>query len=137
MLREHAEQEAELRLAKELAVDQARKRELEQAARKLQSEQQSERGSAGALSPSDLIAHQAYKERLEREKKLAAMRAERQKDVVKVRRSELETASIEHTLLARIKENRRKQHRKEEERAETDTLGEIAVQSFGRKTRVA
>ena len=126
-----------MRLARELAIAEARARELSLAAGRLNAQQQTARGNGEPLTPAELIAQQAYKERLEREKKLAAIRAERQKEVVKTRRSEFETASIEHTVIARIKENRRKQHQKEVERAETDTLSEIAVQSFGRRKRRA
>jgi flagellar export protein FliJ len=95
-------------------------------------EQRSAVSSASALSGDDLIARQAFLERVEAQRRLRAYELEQREAEVAERDAALTTAASEHEMLNRLRERYRGEHDREAARVERNTLDEIAVTRFGR-----
>jgi flagellar export protein FliJ len=98
------------------------------------SEQRSAVSSASALSGDDLIARQAFLERVEAQRRVRAYELEQREAEVVERDAALTTAASEHEMLNRLRERYRGEHDREAARRERNTLDEIAVTRFGRSS---
>lgn len=79
------------------------------------------------VDPRDLLAHQAYLERVERAREASALDLDRHDAEVTARRDALREAARERQALERLKERRRADHARELARAEGVVLDEIAL----------
>jgi flagellar FliJ protein len=127
-LREQAERQAQEALARELRRQRDRETELDAATRRVDDA----RGT-GDLRPGtevsghDLRAFQAYMERVERERDVAAHGVAAQALEVDAGRSQLARAALEHEALVRLKARQRSQHDRAVARAQTAALDELAI----------
>jgi flagellar export protein FliJ len=85
-----------------------------------------------AVSATDLLARQAFLERVEAQRRLHARELEQREVEVAARDAELATAASEHEMLNRLSERRRGEHDREAARRELGVLDEIAVTRFRR-----
>jgi len=83
--------------------------------------------AAAPLSGQDLIAQQAYLERVAQARQAGELDLDRHEAEVAARRDALVEAARERQALERLKERRRADHARAEARAETVTLDEIAL----------
>jgi flagellar FliJ protein len=86
------------------------------------------------VSATDLLARQAFLERVEAQRRLRAHELEQREAEVAERDAELATAASEHEMLNRLRERHRGEHDREQARRERNTLDEIAVTRFRRGT---
>jgi flagellar export protein FliJ len=85
-----------------------------------------------AVSATDLLARQAFLERVEAQRRLRVRElAEREAEVSK-RDAELATAASEHEMLNRLRERHRGEHDRDAARREQGALDEIAATRFSR-----
>lgn len=84
------------------------------------------------VSATDLLARQAFLERVEAQRLLRAHELEQREAEVAERDAELATAASEHEMLNRLRERHRGEHDREQARRERNTLDEIAVTRFRR-----
>jgi flagellar biosynthesis chaperone FliJ len=132
-LREHDETAAQAALARELAVGRERAKELAEADAALASA----RGATIDLTAAGLAAQQAYVERRERERRVAALAAAAQEDVVTGCADELRAATAQRAALDRLRDRKLASHRLESARADELTLGEVALASRRRQEEAA
>ena len=85
-----------------------------------------------AISAAELLARQAFLERVEAQRELHARELEQREAEVADRDAELATAASEHEMLNRLSERHRGEHDREAARHEQGVLDEIAVARFGR-----
>ncbi len=85
-----------------------------------------------AVSATDLLARQAFLERVEAQRRMRATELQQREAEVAERDAELATAASEHEMLNRLRERHRGEHDREEARRERNTLDEIAVMRFRR-----
>ncbi len=97
-------------------------------------EQRSAVERSAVVSGEDLIARQAFLERVEAQRRVRAYELEQREAEVAERDAELSTAASEHEMLNRLRERRRGEHKREAERRERNTLDEIATMRFGRSS---
>jgi flagellar export protein FliJ len=135
-LRDHAERHAREALARELLAREEAVADVERIRELLHSARASVRG-AGAVDASTLTAWQAYVERRDRERRSAEDALEARERLVSLRRSELEQASRDRDVLARLEARRRLEHRGAELRAEQELLGELAIAAHRRTEQLA
>ena len=83
--------------------------------------------AAAPLRPQDLLARQAYLERVEQAREASALDLDRHDAEVAARRDALREAARQRQALERLKERRRADHARETARAEHVTLDEIAL----------
>jgi flagellar FliJ protein len=130
-LREQAERQAQEALARELLLQQARRAQLQEAARRTALARR--RAAAGSrTSGRDLQSQQAYLERTERDEASARDVLARQEQVVADERGRLLAAAQEREAMERLKRRRRAEHARDALRIETDMLGEVGLQSHRR-----
>jgi len=98
------------------------------------SEQRSAIAGTSALSGDELIARQAFLERVEAQRRIRAHELEQREVEVAERDAALASAASEHEMLNRLRERYRGEHDREIERVERNTLDEIAVTRFGRSS---
>lgn len=111
--------EADLRVA-DASIEQAH------------NEQRSATASSPAVSATELLAHQAFLERIEAQRAQHAHElTQREADVVD-RDAELATAASEHEALNRLRERRHGEHVRALALQEQGALDEIAISRFGR-----
>jgi flagellar FliJ protein len=87
----------------------------------------------GPRSGADLIAAQAWMERVERSREHAAQELDRHSAEVEARRAALTSAGQRRQVLDRLKERKREAHRRESARREAIVLDEIAQTGHARK----
>ncbi len=87
---------------------------------------QREASGGGPASAADLVAHQAYLERMEQAREAGQLDLERHDAEVGARRDALREAARERQALERLKERRRADHERAVARAEGAALDEIA-----------
>src|SRR5271156_2507105 len=97
-------------------------------------EQRSFAAEAEAVSATDLLARQAFLERIEAQRGAHARELEQREAEVADRDAELATAASEHEMLNRLRERRRGEHDREADRRERNVLDEIASNRFRRST---
>jgi flagellar export protein FliJ len=95
-------------------------------------EQRSAVERSAVVSGDDLIARQAFLERVEAQRRVRAYELEQREAEVAERDAALCTAASEHEMLNRLRERRRGEHDSDAERRERNTLDEIATMRFGR-----
>ena len=83
--------------------------------------------TTGAPSAADLVAHQAYLERMEQARSAGRLDLDRHDAEVDARREALREAARERQALERLKERRRADHERAAARAEGAVLDEIAL----------
>jgi flagellar export protein FliJ len=136
VLRGHSESVAKETLARELAAGTQREAELRGADAALASALASAT-TLGETAAQRLLAQQTYVERLERRRLVARGAAAAQRQVVEVRRIELETAAAARAAVDRLRERSLAAFVVEEERLETALLGELATSRAARTERRA
>lgn len=90
-------------------------------------EHQRAAGAEGSISSGDLVARQAFLERIEAQRGLHARELGVREAEVAVRDAQLTTAATEHEMLNRLRERRRGEHQRELARLEGNALDEIAA----------
>lgn len=81
----------------------------------------------------ELVARQAYLERSERAHRATLDELARSERRVEQRRDQLTEAARDHQALERLKEQRRSDHQREQQRLENIVLDEIALDGFRRR----
>lgn len=136
-VRERKENVAKQELARAIghrARSEDRLRTAEAHVEHAQNQQRSVSDGAATVSATELIAGQAYLERVEAQRAESA-RDLRQRDAeVAERDAKLVTAASEHEMLNRLRERHLGEHTRELDRKERGSLDEIATQRFGRST---
>ncbi|HEV3034778.1 MAG TPA: flagellar export protein FliJ [Solirubrobacteraceae bacterium] len=97
-------------------------------------EQRTVAGERHTVSATDLLARQAFLERVEAQRRLRARELEQRELEVADRDAELATAASEHEMLNRLRERHRGEHVREVDRREQGVLDEIAATRFRRST---
>jgi flagellar export protein FliJ len=95
-------------------------------------EQRTVTAGKGAISAADLIARQAFLERVEAQRRVHALALEQREAEVAERDAELAVAASDHEMLNRLRDRYRGEHDREVARRERNTLDEIAVTRFRR-----
>jgi flagellar export protein FliJ len=127
-LREQVEKQAQEALAHELELERRSQADVAEAAVRVELARAAGVPDEGAaVTGHDLLAHQAYVERVEREKTVAEEGLAAQERQVDAGRSRLVEASREHEVLVRLKQRRRTEHDQELARAQGAALDEIAI----------
>ena len=137
VVRERKEKLAQRELADALSRRSSTVAELRSADADLEharAEQRTATTGAGAVSAADLLAGQAFLERVEAQRRVHAVELEQREVEVAARDAELATAASEHEMLNRLRERYRGEHDREAARRERNTLDEIAVTRFRRST---
>lgn len=133
-LREQAQRQAQQDLAHQLAERERRAVELSNADRRVGDALSAVTSRPGtAASGRDLIAGQAFVERVERERSAASAGLAAQESRVSAERRRLELAARDREVLERLKQRRLVAHRNETARAEQAALGEIALTAHRRR----
>ena len=133
-VRKHAEQRAREELASSLAAQRASEAALGIAERRLETARDRYRrhaAEAGATA-AELLAGQAYLERVEAERRMATHDRVRRDDAVQERRDALVAAAQDREALDRLRSRRLATHMRDAQRAAAATLDEIALRFHGR-----
>ena len=133
-LRERAEDEAKEAFAGAM-MDRLRcEQEMEDAANRVAKAREAQLSAGAApISATELMARQAYLERSERAPQASREDLNRRDHVLEERREELTEAARDRQALERLKENRRVEFVREQERIEAANLDEIALNGFRRR----
>jgi flagellar protein FliJ len=127
-LRERAEDSAKEELAGAMTERARWAARLDDAGSQLDQARSAQLGAAtGGLSAADLLAHQAFLERAERERQAAELDLHRQDAEVDARRTALQQAARERQVLERLKDKKQAAHQLEAERREGALLDELAL----------
>jgi flagellar export protein FliJ len=127
-LREQREREAKEALARELALEAERERSAAEAAARVARARDGVASAAGATtSGPELLAHQAFVERTERERLAADAESAAQHVRVEASRRSLESAAREREAMDRLYERERRAHRQEVARAEDRLRDDLAT----------
>jgi flagellar FliJ protein len=133
-LRERAEDEAKEAFAGAMMDRLRSEQETEDAAdRVAQAREAQLDATAAPMSATELMARQAYLERSERAHQASKEDLHRRDQTLEQRRGELTEAARERQALERLKENRRVEFQREQERIEAANLDEIALNGFRRR----
>ncbi|MGD0453603.1 MAG: flagellar export protein FliJ [Solirubrobacteraceae bacterium] len=97
-------------------------------------EQRTVATQTNTVSATDLLARQAFLERVEAQRRTRARELQQRDAEVAERDAELTTAASEHEMLNRLRERHRGEHDREAARRERNTLDEIAVTRFRRSS---
>ncbi len=89
----------------------------------------------GPLGGPELLAVQGYRERTERLERAAAEDRDRRQADVQARRGALREAAVDRQALERLKERRREDHARAEDRRDAAALDEIAIVRHQRERR--
>jgi flagellar export protein FliJ len=89
-------------------------------------------GANSTRDSTELLASQAFLERMESQRGIHAEELRRRKEEVADRDARLATAAGEHEMLKRLKERQRGEHDRQEATREQGALDEIAASRFGR-----
>jgi flagellar export protein FliJ len=89
-------------------------------------------GAQGAMSAADLVANQAFVERVEQQRRHGVRELRRSAAEVADRGAALRSAARDHQMLERLKERHHAAHRSELARREGEMLDEIALDRFRR-----
>ena len=91
-------------------------------------------GSASGLRVDQLLAHQAFVERAEREEQAAELELSRHAAEVTARRTALRHASRERQVLEKLRAKQEAEHRREAERLEAARVDELALAMHHRRS---
>ncbi len=134
-VRERAEQLAKQDLAQAISRRSDTEADLQVAEALLEQAHDQQRAGASiaeSIDPSELVAHQAYVERIETQRTNHAQDLQQRKTEVAARDAQLTKAAAEREMLERLRERRRAEHEQETARREQGALDEVAATSFGR-----
>jgi flagellar FliJ protein len=133
-LRERKEEMAQQELADAMNRLSASEQRLREVDDRLAQAHEGQRGAGaqGALSAEDLIANQAFVERVEQQRRHGVRETRRSAGEVADRGAALRAAAKEHQMLERLKERHRDAHVREMARREGELLDEIALDRFRR-----
>ena len=127
-LRESAEDQAKEQLAGAMAERERWAARAVEAEERVGSARASQLGTTqGGASIEQLLAHQAFIERSEREQQTAELDLSRQETEVDARRTALQHAAQERQVLERLKTKQADAHRQAAERRESAELDELAL----------
>jgi flagellar FliJ protein len=130
-LRGQAEEQAKLRLARELSFEAVATEQLADAGSRLA--QARARAAAGAASGDELAALQAFLERREHEVGIAAATLTLRRQAVHDAREHLAEVTRDRQALERLRERQRTGHALEQLRVEGITLDEIGLSAHRRR----
>jgi flagellar protein FliJ len=99
-----------------------------------QAEQRTIVAAPKAVSATDLLARQAFLERIEAQRVLRQRELEQREADVADRDAKLSSAASEHEMLKRLRDRQRGEHDREAARIERYALDEIATVRFGRSS---
>jgi flagellar export protein FliJ len=136
-VRERDEQLAQQELAEAVALRSSTEADLRAAEAHLErarSEHRAHAGGAPTLDATELVARQAFLERVEAQRVIRVRELEQREAQVAERDAKLATAATEHEMLNRLKERHRGEHEREAAGRERDALDEIAATRFGRSS---
>jgi flagellar export protein FliJ len=136
-MRERRERLAQQELAQSisrLASSEAELRSADSSVEQARAEQRDAVAAPGTLGATELLARQAFLERVEAERRVRALELERSEAEVDERSETLTTAATEHQMLERLRERRRGEHDREVARIEGNLLDEIATARHGRRS---
>jgi flagellar protein FliJ len=134
-LRERKEEIAKQELAQAMGRLCDSEQQLRDVDHKLADAHAGQRGAASSrdtLSAEDLIANQAFVERVEQQRRQGVRELRRSENEVANRGAALSDAAKEHQMLERLKERHRAAHVQELARREGEQLDEIALDRFRR-----
>jgi flagellar FliJ protein len=133
-LRERAEDEAKEAFAGAMLDRLRSERDMEDAAQRVVRAREAQTQSTSApISAADLMAGQAYLERSERAHQASKADLHRREQTLEDRRDELTEAARDRQALERLKETRRVEFQREQERIEAANLDEMALNGFRRR----
>ena len=133
-LRERAEDEAKEAFAGAMMDRLRSEQEMDDAARRVAQARDAQLDATAApISATDLMARQAYLERSERAHQASQADLNRRDQALEERREELTEAARDRQALERLKENRRVEFQREQQRIEAADLDEIALNGFRRR----
>jgi flagellar export protein FliJ len=134
-VRERKETIAKQELAKAISRRTSTEDELQSVDADLEQARVEQRNVAaedGVVSATELLARQAFLERVEAQRHLHSVELERREVEVADRGAKLTAAASEHEMLNRLRDRRRGEHDRERARLERNALDEMAVVRFGR-----
>jgi flagellar protein FliJ len=134
-LRERKEQQARQELARAISLRCGAETELRTAEAELErahGEHRALTGEPRALTASELVARQAFLERIEAQRGAQVQELEQRKATVVERDATLTVAATEHETLKRLRERQHGEHRRAIAGREQSELDEIAAARFGR-----
>lgn len=134
-MRVRAEDEAKEELARSMALRARSEQLLLEATERVQAARSGQLGAAsGGVGIEQMLAHQAYIERAEREAQAAEMELSRQDAEVDARRVALQEAARERQVLDQLKDKQETAHRREAERVESNQIDELALAMHRRRS---
>ena len=138
-IKERREDQAKEELAASLAAQHKSEEALRAATEGVDDARAAHRGklAAGRADPRELMALQAYLERVERFRGAAALDLDRCRQEVKARRTALEAAVRERQVLERLKDRQRAHHVLESARLEGAAVDEMALTIHRRAMEVS
>ena len=138
-IKERIEDQAKEELASSLAARHKAEEALQAAAERVDDARSAHRHklAAGRASPRELMALQAYSERVERVRRAAALDLDRCRQEVEARRTALEAAVRERQVLERLKDRQRAHHVLESARLEGAAVDEMALTIHRRAMEVS
>lgn len=134
-LRERREEIAKQELAKamgKLSDSEQRLREVQDTLEQAHADQRGASDSHATLTSQELIASQAFVERVEQQRQHGSRELRRSQSEVADRGAALRAAAKEHQMLERLKERHHAAHVRELARREGQALDEIALERFRR-----
>jgi flagellar FliJ protein len=129
-VRERKEKLAQQELARSisrLSSSQAELRSAEAELAHAQDEQRTAASSSSTMGGAELLARQAFLERIEGERERQREELQRSEAEVADRNAKLAVAASEHEMLNRLRERRRGEHNREQARKESNFHDEIAA----------
>lgn len=134
-MRVRAEDEAKEELARAMALRARSEELLREAAARVHAARSGQLGAAGAgVSIDQMLAHQAFIERSEREVRAAELELSRQDAEVVARRTALQEAARERQVLDQLKDKQEAAHRREAERVASNQIDELALAMHRRRS---
>lgn len=136
-MRERKEKLAKQELAQAMSRRSNSQADLSVSDARLESARAQQRSAVGeprTLSGFDLLAGQAFVERIEAQRGMHALELQQCEAEVVERDANVAAAATQHEMLKRLSERQRGEHEREVARLERNTLDEIATVRFGRGT---
>jgi flagellar FliJ protein len=134
-MRVRAEDEAKEELARSMALRARSEQLLLEAVERVQAARSGQLGAAsGGVGIEQMLAHQAFIERAEREAQAAEIELSRQDAEVDARRVALQEAARERQVLDQLKDKQESAHRREAERVEANQIDELALAMHRRRS---
>jgi flagellar protein FliJ len=134
-VRERSEKLAQEDLARSISrleSTQAELRSVQESVEQAHAEHRTATGTDVTVGAAELMARQAFLERIETQRRLQELELRRSEAEVADRNAKLATAAGEHEMLVRLRERRRSEHDLEQARRESNVHDEIAAVRFRR-----